>query len=157
MEHCYTVWLQILQNTVPVQTMQLWIFQNTENCSSAKHWTLILCNYGYSRTLKTVPVQKAKTKETNKQLILSNHRYFRTLKTVPVQNIDELCTYRYSKHWTLYRYRTLINCSEHWTLCQYAALIFTNTDNWCHNWTPLNCADMDMLINTMQFCDCGYS
>ena len=57
-QNIYTVQLQILQKTVPVQniyTVQLQIFQNTENCSVQK---LILCNYRYSKTLKTVPVQK---------------------------------------------------------------------------------------------------
>ena len=42
--------------TAPVQNIdaaQLQIFQNTENCSSAKN-----INYRYARTLKTVTVQK---------------------------------------------------------------------------------------------------
>ena len=90
-----------------------------------------------------------------KTLILCNYGHSRTLTTVPAWNIDELCTYEYSR--TLYQYRTLINCVEYWTLYQYAAFIFTDTDDQCHYGTPMNYAVMDMFINIMQFCDCGYS
>ena len=93
-----------------IDTVQLWIFQNTAT---------LMCNYGYSRIPKTVPVQK----------------------------IDEWGLMNIPEPWSLYQYRTLINHSEYWTLYQYAALIFMNTDDWCYFGTSMNYPVMDMFID----------
>ena len=118
--------------------MWLWIFQNTENCPVQ---TLTLCNYEYSRTLKTVSAKHWYCGIMDitehwklfqcKTLTLCNYRYSRTLKTVPVQNIDtvqlqifqkivqnidELCTYRYSV--TLNTVCS-IDIHEHWWLMSF--------------------------------------
>ena len=73
--------------TIPVQsidTMELWIFQNTENYFQCK--ALILCNYRYSRTLKTIPVQNIDTVQLwifqtteNYSSILHEHLYIMQL------------------------------------------------------------------------------
>ena len=73
---CFKLYLKMLyQPLISFISREL---QYTENCSSAKHWycaftdipehwklfqckTMTLCIYGYSRTLKTVPVQNIDT------------------------------------------------------------------------------------------------
>ena len=133
----------IILKTVPVQnidTVHLQIFQNTENGSSAKCWycafmdipeqwklfqckMLILCIYGYSRTLKTVPVQNVDT--------VHLHIFQNTENCASVKHWH--CTFADTpKNCT----KILMNCVlmdilEHWTLYQYAALVFTNTYKWC--------------------------
>ena len=75
--------------TVPVQnidTVHLQIFQNTEHCSSAKHW--------YFRTLTTAPVQNIATVQF--WIFQNTDNCWLWVFQKTVQNIDELCTYRYS-------------------------------------------------------------
>ena len=116
--------------------------QNTENCSSAKHWYSAFTDI--PKPWKTVPVQNIDTVHLQifqkterlsqcKTLILCISGYSRTLQTVPVQytdtvhlwtfqktvqNIGQLCTYRYSR--TL---NTIPVCSndihKHLKLCSY--------------------------------------
>ena len=173
--------------TVPVQnidTMHSQIFQNTENCSSAKHWhcafmdipehwklfqhkTLTLCNYGYSRTLKTVPVQNIDTMHLqifqntencssakhwhcafmdipehwklfqHKTLTLCIYGYSRPLKTVPVQNIDTM-------HLQIFQNTENCSSAKHWHC------IYGHFPKLCK--ILINCVFMDTPEYTIPVC-----